>query len=172
MVASFTLSDLLGKPWSQVSSLPSPPPVRAFLFIAHGVQRSHCWSIFVECITTRYIPGITHTRSSRFPRTRYLAQRINSYARNATSQSMLWCTWPSISGLFHLKINKISTTSSFKTQLTAHCSEKLVRTQLWLPLLLRVSTGSCAAAAAPATAAAGRPGVGGNRRSPRSSRPG
>ena len=33
LVGCFTLSDLLDKPWSQVSSL-LPPPVREFIFIA------------------------------------------------------------------------------------------------------------------------------------------
>ena len=38
-VGGFDLSDLLDKPWSQVSSL--LPPGRAFVFIAHRVQHSH-----------------------------------------------------------------------------------------------------------------------------------
>ena len=28
---------------------PSPPPVRAFIFVAHRVQHYHCSSIFIEC---------------------------------------------------------------------------------------------------------------------------
>ena len=47
LVGRFTLSDLLDKPWLQVSSL--LPPVRAFILIAHKVQHSHCSSIFIEC---------------------------------------------------------------------------------------------------------------------------
>ena len=47
LVGGFPLSDLLDKPWSQVSSL--LPPVRAFIFIAHRVHHSHCSSIFIEC---------------------------------------------------------------------------------------------------------------------------
>ena len=39
LVGGFNLSDLLDKPWSQVSSL--LPPGRAFVFIAHRVQHSH-----------------------------------------------------------------------------------------------------------------------------------
>ena len=56
LVGGYTLSNLLDKPWSEVSTV--PPPVRAFIFIAHRVQHSHCWSIFIEyCWLTR----------SRFP---------------------------------------------------------------------------------------------------------
>ena len=48
----FTLSDLLDKPWSQVSPL-LPPGTGArhvpSIFIARRVQHSHCSSIFIEC---------------------------------------------------------------------------------------------------------------------------
>ena len=46
LVGGFTLSDLLDKPWSQVSSL--PPGTFLHFFIGHRVQHSHCSSIFIE----------------------------------------------------------------------------------------------------------------------------
>ena len=48
LLGGFTLSDLLDKPWSQVSSL-LPPPYVPSIFIAHRVHYSHCSSIFIEC---------------------------------------------------------------------------------------------------------------------------
>ena len=48
LVGGCTLSDLLDKPWSQVSYR-LPPGIRAFIFISHRVQSSHYSSIFVEC---------------------------------------------------------------------------------------------------------------------------
>ena len=47
LVRGFTLSDVLDKPWSQVSSL--LPPGTRLPFIGHMVQHSHCSSIFIEC---------------------------------------------------------------------------------------------------------------------------
>ena len=48
LVGGFTLSDLLDKPRGH-RCRPFSPPVRAFIFIAHRVQHSHCSSIFIEC---------------------------------------------------------------------------------------------------------------------------
>ena len=42
----YPLSDLLDKPWSQVSSL-LPPAVLAFIFVAHGVRRFHFSALYV-----------------------------------------------------------------------------------------------------------------------------
>ena len=56
LVGGFTLSDLLDKPWSQVSSL--LPPRTCSIFIAHRVQHSHCSSTFIECCKLMF---------SRFP---------------------------------------------------------------------------------------------------------
>ena len=50
LAGGFTLSDLLDKPWSQVSSL--LPPVTCLQFLLrtrYTVQHSHCSSIFIEC---------------------------------------------------------------------------------------------------------------------------
>ena len=44
LVGGFTLSDLLDKSWSQVSSL-FPPRYVPSIFVAHRVQHSHCSSI-------------------------------------------------------------------------------------------------------------------------------
>ena len=47
----FTLSKLLDKPWSQVSSLLAPRYVPS-IFIAHRVQHSHCSSILHRTLLT------------------------------------------------------------------------------------------------------------------------
>ena len=49
LVGGYTLSDLLDKPWSQVSVVPSPHRYVPSIFIVHRVQHSYCSSIFVEC---------------------------------------------------------------------------------------------------------------------------
>ena len=48
---TFTLQ-LLDKPWSQVSVVPSPPRILPSSFIAHRVQQSHCSSIFHRVLLT------------------------------------------------------------------------------------------------------------------------
>ena len=48
LVGGFTLSDLVDKPWSQVSPLVPPRHVPS-IFIAHRAQHSRCSSIFIEC---------------------------------------------------------------------------------------------------------------------------
>ena len=52
LVGGFTLSDLLDKPWSQVSSLLHPGTYVLSIFIAHRVQNSHCSSIFHRMLLT------------------------------------------------------------------------------------------------------------------------
>ena len=47
LVAGFPLSDLLDKPWSQVSSI-LPPRTCLRIFVAHRVQHSHWSSIVIE----------------------------------------------------------------------------------------------------------------------------
>ena len=48
LVGGFTLSDLLDKLWSQVSSL--PPPGTCIQFLSRiGFSIHHCSSIFIEC---------------------------------------------------------------------------------------------------------------------------
>ena len=51
-VTRFTLSDLLDKPWSQVSSL--SPPVLAFIFIAHRVQHYHFFAFHARLFSPNY----------------------------------------------------------------------------------------------------------------------
>ena len=63
----FTLGDLLDKPWSQVSSLASPPRYVPLFFVAHRVQLSRCSSISIES---------SQLTLSRFP-------LINFYARKS-----------------------------------------------------------------------------------------
>ena len=48
-----SLSGLLDKPWSQVSSF-LPPPASASIFIAHGVGYSHCSPIFLRHVYCQY----------------------------------------------------------------------------------------------------------------------
>ena len=43
---------LLDKPWSQVGVVPSPPRFLPSIFIAHGVQQSHCSSIIRRLLLT------------------------------------------------------------------------------------------------------------------------
>ena len=99
----FTLSDLLNKPWSQVSSLP-PPPVGALIFIAHGIffQHFHCSSIFFEHFAcSRAFPLINfHARKNpdenalRETRTRNIdltGRNADHGGRNVLYQSLYFC---------------------------------------------------------------------------------
>ena len=45
-VGGYTPNKLLGKPWSQVSTLLSPE--LCLFFVAHGGQHSYCSSMFIE----------------------------------------------------------------------------------------------------------------------------
>ena len=60
LVRGFTVSDVLDQPWSQVSSL--PPPVLAFIFIAHRLQSSHFSFVYAR----RFASNFANSRSRTF----------------------------------------------------------------------------------------------------------
>ena len=65
---------------------PFSPPERAFIFIAHRVQHSHCSSIFIECCQLTL---------SRFPLINYARKSPDEYVHSVTievTKLILVCT--------------------------------------------------------------------------------
>ena len=82
IVRGFTLSDLLDKPWSQVSSLLTPP-VHAFTLIAQKVQHSH-FSAFCARRFRRFLPTYALALSAR----RLLRKKKSLRARECTRRDL------------------------------------------------------------------------------------